>query len=304
MLLKANDTLWKGILEDLFADFLRFFYVHADKIFDMDKGFEFLDKELDQLYPGADIKHPKFVDKLVKAYKKDGTEEWLLIHIEVQGYRDKTFGRRMFTYFYRLLDRFDREVSSIAIFIDNDINYHPDKYEYKFLGTSNTFQFDSYKVKGKDVAELQNSDNPFAIVILTVLIALQKRDRQPEDLLRLSVDLARRLFKKGFSRKKVDQLLTFLKTYVNFDNQALFLKFDSEIDAITKKKRTMGIKELVLKLVREEGMDDGAEKAQTTVITNLLQKTNFPLQEIADLAGVSIDFVIGVKNNLPGSSNN
>lgn len=97
-MLQRNDILWKGILEDLFADFLRFFYTNADEIFDIDRGFEFLDKELEQLYPGIDLKHPKFVDKLVKVYRKSGEEEWLLIHIEVQGYDDGNFAHRMFTY--------------------------------------------------------------------------------------------------------------------------------------------------------------------------------------------------------------
>jgi len=97
---KARDLLWKGIIEDLFADFLRFFYTRADEIFDMERGFGFLDKELGQLYPGDDIKDPKFVDKLVEVYKKDGGKEWILIHIEVQSYYDKLFSLRMFTYFY------------------------------------------------------------------------------------------------------------------------------------------------------------------------------------------------------------
>ena len=45
--MKRDDTLWKGILEDLFDDFLRFFYLNADDIFDMSRGFDFLDKELE-----------------------------------------------------------------------------------------------------------------------------------------------------------------------------------------------------------------------------------------------------------------
>ncbi len=100
MLPQAKDILWKGIIEDLFSDFLRFFYADADDLFDMGRGFEFLDKELGQLYPDQDIKHPKYVDKLVKVYRKNGAEEWLLIDIEVQGYNDSQFTRRMFTYYY------------------------------------------------------------------------------------------------------------------------------------------------------------------------------------------------------------
>jgi hypothetical protein len=32
--MKPDDSLWKGILEDLFADFLRFYFSNADEIFD------------------------------------------------------------------------------------------------------------------------------------------------------------------------------------------------------------------------------------------------------------------------------
>lgn len=35
--MKFDDSLWKGILEDLFADFLRFFFPDADTVFDLKK---------------------------------------------------------------------------------------------------------------------------------------------------------------------------------------------------------------------------------------------------------------------------
>ena len=49
--MKRDDSLWKAILEDLFAEFLQFFFPNANEIFDMEKGFEFLDKELEQIFP-------------------------------------------------------------------------------------------------------------------------------------------------------------------------------------------------------------------------------------------------------------
>ena len=84
----------------------------------------------------------------------------------------------MFTYFYRILDRFNKEVASMAIFTDNDNNYQPDCYEYNSLDTSNIFRFKTYKVKGQDVAALEKSDNPFATVVLTVLMALRKSKKE------------------------------------------------------------------------------------------------------------------------------
>jgi len=94
MIIKRDDALWKAILEDLFDDFLLFFFSKDYQNFDIDKGFLYLDKEVQKLFPqDKDLYHPKYVDKLVKIFMKDGSEQWFLIHIEVQGYEDKTFER-------------------------------------------------------------------------------------------------------------------------------------------------------------------------------------------------------------------
>ena len=224
--------------------------------------------------------------------------EWLLIHIEVQGYHDPQFARRMFTYFYRILDRLDKEVASIAIFIDNDRNYQPDSYEYSSLETSTIFRFKTYKVKGQNTAILENSDNPFAVVVLTVLIALQKAEKSPEDLLDLSLDLSKRLFRKGFSKKKINSLLEFIRSYVFLDNKEMFFKFEEGIDNINSKKRNMGVRELVTLLLKEEGK----EEKEVSVITNLLQKTNHSIQEIAELVDVPVDSVIEVQSKLTAAT--
>jgi hypothetical protein len=99
---RKSDILWKTIIEEVFADLLRFIYPDADQKYDMDRGFEFLDKELAELHMEPDEeKDSRFADKLVKVYRRDGVEQWLLLHIEVQGDtsdRD-AFAERMFTYF-------------------------------------------------------------------------------------------------------------------------------------------------------------------------------------------------------------
>ncbi|TVQ42695.1 MAG: hypothetical protein EA362_12740 [Saprospirales bacterium] len=98
--MRRNDTLWKGIIEDLFDDLLKYLYPDAENIFDFSKGFEFLDKELEDLFPKNEQENIRYVDKLVKVYHKKNGEQWLLFHIEVQGYKDPEFRERMFTYYY------------------------------------------------------------------------------------------------------------------------------------------------------------------------------------------------------------
>lgn len=291
----VKDILWKGVIEDLFADFLRFFYTHAEEVINFERGFQFLDKELEQLYPGEEIRHPKFVDKLVKVYRRDGVEQWFLVHIEVQGYKDLQFPRRMFTYFYRVLDRFEEEVASIAIFIDDDKHYQPSVYEYNFLDTSIIFRYKTYKVIEQNIATLENSDNPFAMVVLAVLLALQKSELGDEGLLKISLDLVKRLFRKGFSKDKISIIFNFVKAYVCLGNREMFYKFERGIEEITFKKRNMGVLELATMLIKQEERKETTAELQTDFVRNLLNKTAFSLQEIADLVGVSIDFVIKVK---------
>ena len=97
---QKEDYLFKGILEEIFDDFLRFLQPDAEDIFDFSKGIVFLDKELQQLFqPENEEYSPKVVDKLAKVFTREGKEEWVLIHVEIQAVYRKDFTRRMYNYF-------------------------------------------------------------------------------------------------------------------------------------------------------------------------------------------------------------
>jgi hypothetical protein len=80
------------------------------------------------------------VDKLVKVYTRDGVEKWMLLHIEVQGKNEPDFPKRMFRYYYRLLDRYDRPVAAIAILTGRDGNKVPASYEEHCLWTREIYE--------------------------------------------------------------------------------------------------------------------------------------------------------------------
>jgi hypothetical protein len=82
---RKSDILWKVVMEEVFADLLRFIFPDADKVYDMERGFEFVDKELAELNPQPDeAKDSRFADKLVKVYHRDGTEECVLLFLQVR----------------------------------------------------------------------------------------------------------------------------------------------------------------------------------------------------------------------------
>jgi hypothetical protein len=59
------------------------FYQNAEEIFYISREFEFLDKELAEMFPQEDNNSVRYVDKLAKLFLKDGQEKWVLVHVEV-----------------------------------------------------------------------------------------------------------------------------------------------------------------------------------------------------------------------------
>ncbi|WP_153799349.1 hypothetical protein [Foetidibacter luteolus] len=296
--MKRDDILWKGILENVFDDFLRFFFSNADELFDMEKGFAFLDKELAQLYPQGEGTYPKFVDKLVKVFLNDGREEWILVHIEVQGHKDAGFEKRMFTYFYRILDRYDKPVTAIAILTDSNKNFKPGTFAYNCLGTSAVFRFNSYKIIEEDEERLLSNSNPFSVVVLTVLLAIKQKRVPDDNLLQLKVELAKNLLRREIPLKKVRELLVFLKSYVRFAKKENNAKFEQKINDFTGNKTTMGIVEMLMEREKKEGMLQGNQEARIAFVKNLLQQTDFSIRKIAQLADVTEAFVRKIKKSL------
>src|SRR5271165_822564 len=103
------DSPWKEALDFYFEPFLASFFpdVHGD--IDWGPGAESLDKELQQIVREAEVGR-RYVDKLVKVWLKDGEEQWLLVHIEVQTGEEAGFPRRMYCYNYRIFDKYNKEV--------------------------------------------------------------------------------------------------------------------------------------------------------------------------------------------------
>jgi len=71
-------------------------------------------KELQQIVQDAEL-GKRLADKLVKVWRKDGDDAWVLAHVEVQGQERSDFAKRMFVYNYRIFDRYDRPVARTMV---------------------------------------------------------------------------------------------------------------------------------------------------------------------------------------------
>ena len=161
------DSPWKEALDGYFEPFLALLFpaVHAE--IDWSRGCESLDKEFQQIVREAELGR-RYVDKLVKVWTKAGVECWVLIHVEVQTTRDAGFPLRMYVYHYRVFDRYDKPVASLAVLADDDAQWRPEEYRQTVFGCESALRFPTVKLQpfAQRETELEASQNPFSKVVL------------------------------------------------------------------------------------------------------------------------------------------
>jgi len=204
------DSPWKDILEIYFREFLRFFFPKIERDLNWEKGYDFLDKEFQRIVKESKTGR-RHLDKLIRVWRKNDQEIWLLIHIEVQGTKETDFSERMYVYNYRTYDRYRRPVASLAVLTDENASWRPEKFGYEIWGCEASLRFPVVKILDYNNSEkkLLEDTNPFAIVVLSQLKAMETRNN-PEARTRVKFDLIKCLYQKGYKKKDVIQLFSFI----------------------------------------------------------------------------------------------
>ncbi|BAY82898.1 hypothetical protein NIES267_23830 [Calothrix parasitica NIES-267] len=205
-----NDSAWKEILEAYFPQAMQLFFPETAALIDWERPHEFLDKEFQKIVRESE-QGRRYADKLVKVWHVDGEELWLLIHVEIQAKPEDIFPQRMFTYNLRIFDKFAIPVISLAILCDTDSNWRPNQYSYNYPNTKLYFEFGTVKLLDYQNrwTELENSDNPFAIVVMAHL-KMQETGKKLTDRKAWKFTLIRRLYELGLAEQDIRNLYRFI----------------------------------------------------------------------------------------------
>jgi hypothetical protein len=200
------DTPWKDALERYFEEFIAFFFPQAHGDIDWTQGYEFLDKELQQVVRDAEL-GKRLVDKLVKIYRTGSEETWVLVHIEVQSQEESHFAQRMYVYHYHIFDRYKRSIASLAVLGDERATWRPNQFSDELWGCEVRFRFPVVKLLDYEQRwqELEASRNPFATVVMAHLKAQETRN-DARECFSSKLYLTRRLYEQGYEREDVEQL--------------------------------------------------------------------------------------------------
>jgi hypothetical protein len=263
------DSPWKEILERFFPECMAFFFPEAQAAIDWSQGYTFMDKELQQVVRDAETGSRR-VDKLVKVtLRESGEEAWVLIHIEVQGDQEAAFARRMYIYNYRLFDKYDRRVASFALLSDDNPTWRPDQFGYELLGCRVQLDFPTVKLLDYESrwAELEASDNPFAVVVMAQLETRRTR-QQAQARYEAKLRLAKRLYQRGYSRRDILELFRFIDWIMTLPPE-LEEQFMTDIVAYEEQERKPYVTS-VERIASQRGLQEGIEKGRREMLEETL----------------------------------
>ena len=204
------DTPWKLIFDYFFKQLVEFFMPDVAKEINWEKPYQFLDKELLAIQKKAKVGN-KIADKLIKVFTFSGEEVWVILHVEVQGAKEKDFSARMFEYYYRIYDKYKVEIMSMAILTDENANWRPNKFHRSLWGCEINLAFPIVKlIDFRDkMAQLEYSKNPISKVVQAHLAALDAKGNVELEY-ENKLFLVKKLYGLGYTGEEIRILYTFI----------------------------------------------------------------------------------------------
>jgi hypothetical protein len=219
------DGSWKGLITNFFPDFIAFFMSNLYGDVDFTRPPEFLEQEFRSALRPLRLskKGKKITDKLVKVYLKDGTEKWILWHIEIQHTPEALFSRRIFLYYTLISMRYpDKDIVTLVIFTGHKLPVDYNVYKRNCLGTILYFRYNTYAVINPTEKQLLRSKNIFALAVIANKYLLES-EKSPK----LRLEYKKKVYELGRKNLKT---LDEIEYFINFADEMLILQDKEETD--------------------------------------------------------------------------
>ena len=225
---------------------------------------KFLSQELrDTLQRPAADEHnaPRFVDELIQLSLKNGTTQWVLLHIEVQGEGGEDISYRMTLYCCLIFSHHHRMPVALAILTAP----RPEKetlgiYTEEQCGTQLSYRYNYFEIETQDDNALLESDNPFDLIIYAAkketLFKGGDKEQQKFKYLR---ELTRLLAGKGWDEKDRRDLLILIARMINLKDEGLQQRYVNDVRTM-KGESGMAAMTFIEKYFKDEGFSLGRDE--------------------------------------------
>ena len=245
---------------------------------DFTQSFTFLDKELrDTLQVmGEEHNAAKFVDTLVEVPLKSGKDQWVLLHIEVQGQGGEDISLRMILYCCLIFAHYRRMPVALAILTDKRPSSETlGEFEFSEYGTKLLYKYNVFEVYGQNDEELLTSENPFDSFIYA---AKKYGDYMSEDKQRVKLEyllkITRSLQALGLNTKERAGILVLVSRLINLEDAELKKQYIEEMRGETEMAEMNWLEEFFIqeaaaiaeKRGRSEGRIEGRMETMNAAI--------------------------------------
>jgi hypothetical protein len=266
------DSPWKESLERFLEQFLSYYFPELHAAIDWSRGYESLDNELREIMREAES-GTKTTDELFRVYLHSGDNVWLLIHLEVQSQPKADFEERMFVSYYRIFDRYNRDVVSIAVLGDEQASWRPKEYRRGEFGTKISLEFSTVKLLdwADRIDELEASSNPIALIVLSHLESLFT-NQLPERRRQAKWRLIRRLYELGWTREQFREMYRLIDWFLELPKE-LQQQLQNDIRSFEEEHK-MPYVTSTERMAREEGLEQGRKEELLSEITLAVQSNS------------------------------
>lgn len=228
-----------------------------------------------------DIQHTKERKPDLLKQITDSTGKTYILQIEFQVADEPKMVYRMAEYYIMLARKYDLPVKQYVVYLGKAKAQMVSRLVSEYL----TFYYSLITFADVDYNIFLQSTQPEEVVLS--ILANFKND-STDKALRQIVKRIEETTQGDFTLKRYFRQLRILSQLRNLEGN---LK-DITMDSISK---FVSIERDVAYMV---GFDKGEEKGEEKIVASLLKKLNYSLEQIADIAGVSVEFVKNVQQKL------
>ena len=182
----------------------------------------------------------------------------------------KSLRNACFVYYYRIRDKYDKPLVSLAVLGDYHPDWRPDCYTESHFGCREEFRFPIIKLLdyAEDIAGLERSENVFATMVLAHLLT-QQTAGDPVNREQWKLRLMRSLYERGKSSDEIRQMFRVIDWMMDLP-PALEIQFRTALEQIEEEKK-MPYVTSAERLAREEGREEGILIGQILLLQKQLR---------------------------------
>ena len=303
------DGLWKDFTREFWQDILEDFMPDLYRAADLTRPAEQLDKELHDviaILESGEAKTPKrYVDNLLKIYLKDGREDWVLLHIEIQGRGGESISVRMFRYHCLLFIHHKRHPAAMAILTAKRPKKEgePGKYSAELFGTKIEYKYNVVKVYEMSDEELLTRNSLPSLFIYALKKGTQYRRSNPEKFAYMK-ELMRLVAKKGLDIRRRRVFMIFVERAIHLSTEEYREKAWMETQTVFHEggnpMRYKGIIERMYEAFNafDDGYDKGVAQGHRETASALLNFGTLTDEQIASATQLTLDDIAALRKTL------